>query len=77
MFSLLMRRRFRYWMSHGVAFPRSDSVVVGVSTFGPVVSRLLRDICQLGNSLQILQAESYGHQEAERRSMLHSEGLTA
>jgi hypothetical protein len=81
-FPLMMRRWLRCCLTHGASLliqfsRRLDSVVVGVSAFGPVVPRLLRYIGQPGNGLHILQTEFYGHQETERRSMLHSEGLTA
>src|ERR1700686_1001643 len=53
-----------------------DSVIVGITTFGPIVSRLLHDIGQLRDCLHILQSEFYRHQQAERGSMLHIQGLT-
>src|SRR5258706_15717230 len=53
-----------------------DSVVAGIPTFGPVVSRLLRGISNPGDSLHILQTKFHGHQETERGSIIHSEGLT-
>src|SRR5260221_11629276 len=53
-----------------------DSVIVRITSFGPVVSRLLRDVGQSGDSLHILQAEFYSHHQAEWRSVLHSQGLT-
>src|SRR6266851_2830806 len=53
-----------------------DSVVTGISTFGPIVSWLFRDICNAGDSLHILQTKLYGHQQTERRSMIHGKGLT-
>src|SRR4030088_1057032 len=52
-----------------------DSVIVGITTFGPVIPWLFGDICELGDGLHILQAEFHGHQQAERRSMLHIQGL--
>ena len=39
-----------------------DSVIVGITTFGPIVSRFLRDIGQLRGCLHILQSEFYRHQ---------------
>ena len=49
-----------------------DSVVVGISTFGPVVSWLFRGICNPGIGLHILQAKFHGHQQTEWCSMIHS-----
>src|SRR5579862_5086134 len=53
----------------------SDSVVVRITTFTPVVSWLFREIRESGHRLHILQAKLYGRQQAKRRSMLHGEGL--
>src|SRR6202040_2041956 len=36
-----------------------DSVIVGTTTFGPIVPRLLRDIGQPGDCLHILPPEFY------------------
>src|SRR5580704_12303377 len=54
----------------------SNSVVAGISTLGPIVSRLFRDIRNPGNGLHILQAKFHGHQQTERCSMIHAKGLT-
>src|SRR5882724_3741429 len=53
-----------------------DSVVAGISTFGPVVFWLFRRIRNLGNGLHILQTKFYGHQQTEWRTMDHRQGLT-
>src|SRR5580704_3209442 len=53
-----------------------DSVVAGISTFGPIVSWLFRDIGDLGSGLHIFQTKFYGHQQSERCTMIHSKRLT-
>jgi hypothetical protein len=50
--------------------------VAGIPTFGPIVSWLFRDIRNPSNGLHILQTKFHGHQQTERCSMLHGEGLT-
>ncbi len=52
-----------------------DSVVAGISPFGPVVSWLLRRISNLGNGFHIFQTKFNGHQQTEWCSMIHSKGL--
>src|ERR1035438_7301417 len=54
----------------------SNSVVAGISTLGPIVSWLLSDIRNPRNSLHILQTKFHGHQQTERCSVIHGEGLT-
>src|SRR5450755_4634936 len=53
-----------------------NSVVARISTLGPIVSRLFRDIRNPRNSLHILQPKFHGYQETEWCSMIHGEGLT-
>src|SRR4029077_4555253 len=53
-----------------------DSVIVRITSFGPVVWRRFREIGQSGERLHILQAKFCGHDQAEWRSVLHSQGLT-
>src|SRR6202790_2226794 len=50
--------------------------VAGISTPGPIVSWLFRDIRNPGNGLHILQNKFHGHQQTERCSMIHGKGLT-
>src|ERR1700737_5043771 len=54
----------------------SDSVIPRISTLGPVVPRLFRDVCNAGNGLHILQAEFYRHQETKRCAMVHGQRLS-
>src|ERR1700730_11958742 len=54
----------------------SNSVVAGISTFGPIVSWLFPDIRNPGNGLNIFQTQFHGHQQTERRSMIHGKELT-
>src|ERR1700721_1670617 len=54
----------------------SNSVIAGISTFGPIVSWLFRDIRNPGNGLHILQTKFHGHQKTEWCSMLHGKGPT-
>ncbi len=60
---------------NSVFLPLLDSVVAGIPTFGPIVSWLFRDIHNLCNGFHILQAKFHGHQQPQRCSMIHSEGL--
>jgi hypothetical protein len=53
-----------------------ESVVVGIPTFGPIVSWLFRDIRNFCDGLHILQTKFHGHQQTEWRAMINSEGLT-
>src|SRR5579864_942914 len=61
---------------HVARWKALNSIVAGISTFGPIVSWLFRDISNPGNGLHILQTKFHGHQETERCSMIHGEGLT-
>src|SRR5580692_3828342 len=66
--------------SNSPSIPRnlnsSNSVIAGISTFGPIVSWLVRDVRNPSNGLHILQTKFHGHQQTERRSMIHGERLT-
>src|SRR6266852_5512044 len=64
------------WGKQSLMLKGLDSVVTGISTFGPIVSWLFRDIRNPGNGLHILQTKFYGHQQTEWCSMIHSKGLT-
>src|SRR5260370_13043582 len=54
----------------------SNSVVAGIPAFCPIVFWLFRGISNPGNGFYILQTKFYGHQQTERCSMVHGEGLT-
>src|ERR1700693_2259309 len=54
----------------------SNSIIAGISTFGPIVSWLFRYIRNAGNGLHILRSEFHGHQQTERCAMLHGKRLT-
>src|SRR5580692_3423841 len=53
-----------------------NSVVAGISTFGPIVFGLLCRVSDFGNGFHILQTKFDGHQQTKRCSMIHGKGQT-